>query len=81
MAEDFTWRQFLLFCHRNGLYYGDRPVDETMFSWTAENKLVRYIPDKMMQRPFSGKTEKNAGDSGEEYVLVGSLERLLRKME
>lgn len=62
MAADFVWRQFMLFCHRNGLYYGDPPVSETILRWHESNKVVQQKPEEL----------------DTDAVMVSSLEMLLR---
>jgi hypothetical protein len=73
MSEDFHWRQYLLFCYRNGLYYGELPNDKAVFMWTAKKNLVHCLPENFA-------SEHNA-DAITKHVLVGSLERLLRQVD
>ena len=66
MATDFVWRQFLLFCHRNGLYYGESVDDPYILVWNSSKSILRCRRDQ------SRKKEDEAND-----IVVGSLERLL----
>lgn len=81
MSEDFHWRQFLLFCYRNGLYYGEQPDDKSAFMWTAENMLVHSLPENFARPLASKQAKEHHANGNNKHVLVGSLERLLRKME
>jgi hypothetical protein len=41
MAKDPTWRQWLLFCLRNGFWYGEGvPHEELMLEHTAATKTA-----------------------------------------
>lgn len=78
MAKDFVWRQFLLFCHRNGLYYGEELIETCVLYWEETKKVVRHHANK------SSAYGKDAnGVAADEFdadvVLVGTLERLLRQ--
>jgi len=77
MVTDFVWRQFVLFCYRNGLYYGDQVKDNSLFRWSSKKKIVRYQPDEKVARPFAGKAGEKA--DLQQIIAVGTLERLLRK--
>lgn len=77
MVKDSVWRQFVLFCYRNGLYYGDQIEDKSLFRWSPEKRIVRYQPDAKVSKPFAGKAGEKTDD--QQTVAVGTLERLLRK--
>jgi hypothetical protein len=82
MANDFVWLQFMLFCHRNGLYYGDAPDDVSVLQWVESKSVVRYPP----KPPVGSKTlhgitngENGKSDSLAHIITVGTLERALRQ--
>jgi hypothetical protein len=70
MVHDRVWKQFLLFCNRNGLYYGKKPDDTALLRWTNNSKLVRSLESK---------STENSTPNGAELIVISSLERLLRQ--
>lgn len=70
MVGDRVWKQFLLFCNRNGLYYGKPPDDTALLRWTTNSKLVRSLESK---------STVDSQHDGTELMVISSLERLLRK--
>jgi hypothetical protein len=82
MAKDFVWLQFMLFCHRNGLYYGDAPGDISVLQWDESKSVVRYPP----KSPAGSKTLHGIANGGNDksdclahIITVGTLERALRQ--
>jgi hypothetical protein len=84
MSDDPIWRQFLLFCIRNGLLYGDPGKDLSILQeWDHSNKLVKSFDEP-------GCIVETTNDGGEitvpslvageiqRVVVVGTLERVLR---
>jgi hypothetical protein len=68
LIKDIVWRHFLLFCFRNGFYYGVSPSHASKYlEWNKSSKLVRCLPT------ISTRVEED-----ETFVTVGTLERLLR---
>jgi helicase MOV-10 len=68
LVKDIVWRQFLLFCFRNGLYYGEAPAQQSKYlNWDASRKLVRCLP-----------TIATRETDDETLLAVGTIERLLR---
>jgi hypothetical protein len=82
MAKDFVWLQFMLFCHRNGLYYGDAPDDVSVLQWDESKSVVRYPPkasagSKTLHDITNGENGKSHGLAP--IITVGTLERALRQ--
>ena len=80
MVKDFVWRQFLLFCHRNGLYYGEALDDTLTLHWNSTKTVVRYHQPKTANpymRLASGTA--NGEEDASDIIAVGTLERLLRQ--
>lgn len=79
MVQDSIWFQFILFCHRNGLYYGDPPDDLSILSWAPNKTLARYYQAKA-ENPFAHGTLTSQAeeDAVKESVVVGTLERAMR---
>jgi hypothetical protein len=82
MITDRVWQQFLYFCHRNGLYYGDKPHDTTLLRWNdASMKIVRSI--KNWNAMDTNQPKENGSDDTQsanaDLIVVSSLERHLRK--
>jgi hypothetical protein len=73
MAKDFVWSQFLWFCLRNGLWYGETGATESSFHWGASHRLSRSRPRFETKEPLPGE------DGAEQVVTVSTLERLLRE--
>lgn len=71
MEQDPIWRQFLLFCLRNGLFYGDPCDTLPKLAWDAKSRIVRCRPETSL----SG--ESAAVD--DDLVIIGTLERNLRR--
>lgn len=70
MSNDPVWRQFLLFCLRNGLFYGNPGKDPSLLQWDPSTKLCRRV------EPSAHEHEN--GSENVHRVVVGSLERVLR---
>jgi hypothetical protein len=70
MVHDRVWKQFLMFCNRNGLYYGKKPDDAGLLRWTKNSKLVRSLESK---------STDNLKQNCVDLMVVSSLERLLRQ--
>lgn len=66
MVHDFVWKQFLLFCLRNGLFYGSLGEAKEALKWTKGQRVVRHAVD------HDGK------QSNDSLVVLGSLERSMR---
>lgn len=80
MVKDFVWRQFLLFCHRNGLYYGETLSDTSILSWNKLKKVVRYHQSKTANPYTKVLNGLNAAEEDDtDVIVVGTLERLLRQ--
>jgi hypothetical protein len=92
MITDTVWQQFLFFCHRNGLYYGDQPDDISLFHWKndASMKMVRSLKNVNLTTTMDTKhatcTDTTNDETTEDQPLpvanliaVSSLERHLRK--
>jgi hypothetical protein len=75
MAKDFVWRQFLWFCLRNGLWYGETGATESTFHWGSSHRIARHRP-----RFESEETSTSPAEEGKpQVVTVSTLERLLRE--
>lgn len=74
MAKDFVWSQFLWFCLRNGLWYGETSETESTFHWGSSHRLARHRP-----RFESEETSPAAEEGTPQVVTVSTMERLLRE--
>jgi hypothetical protein len=80
MMKDFVWRQFLLFCYRNGLYYGETLNDTSALHWNEAKTVVRYHqPDTANFYTSAASQSHEALEENTNVVNVGTLERLLRQ--
>jgi hypothetical protein len=71
MEQDPIWRQFLLFCFRNGLFYGDSGDTVPKLRWKpGESQLVRCRPET--------RAGEDAPGGEADLVVVSTLERSLR---
>ena len=67
MMADFVWQQFLMFCLRNGLYYGSTGDTLENLKCNPTRKIVRCLDPMANNEILDGETN---------YVMVvGSLER------
>jgi helicase MOV-10 len=76
MAKDPIWRQWLWFCCRNGLWYGDKGGSE-ITDWFAPNKVyrsVRHRPGIDSSRFLFSTTNEEPADE-DDIVMIGTLER------
>ena len=69
MAQDPVWLQFLRFCARNGLFYGDSGGTEDLLRWHPSQGIV--------SRPTNAAGVLQKADTDE--VIISSLERSLRR--
>jgi superfamily I DNA and/or RNA helicase len=70
MSKDLVWRQFLWFCLRNGLWYGqvDTKLIESEFQWDSDyHQILRFLPQ-----------QEAAQEDSKKFIVVSSLERHLR---
>jgi hypothetical protein len=72
MVEDFVWRQFLWFCLRNGLWYGESGGIESIFEWANRKDVIVWSENK-------GALAVMKEDDDNEVILVSSLESFHRK--
>jgi hypothetical protein len=72
MAKDFVWNQFLWFCLRNGLWYGETGATESTFNWGPSHRLAHH-------RPRFEKETSLAEEGAQQVVTVSTMERLLRE--
>jgi hypothetical protein len=92
MAKDVVWKQFLLFCHRNGLYYGEQLDDTAALYWSSINsgddgyKVVRSLTLHDSTSNASTTHDVATMDAtipstraAQELMAVSSLERFLRE--
>jgi hypothetical protein len=91
MVKDIVWQQFLLFCHRNGLYYGEQLDDTSALCWSSsdddkECKIVRSLKqrDRSANDPATHGVKKVdakplSTSVDQKLMVVSSLERYLRK--
>lgn len=70
MMKDTVWHQFLLFCHRNGLQYGQSIRESSRLSWDTGKQIQSTWP------------HQNGTIRDKEHVIVVStIERLLRNQQ
>jgi hypothetical protein len=91
MVKDFVWRQFILFCYRNGHCYGEsgsggfQKTIRSIYSDDTKHTVVRYrsagVNDECPSRIAPGdENRKNGIDEAERVIVVGSLERSHREV-
>jgi hypothetical protein len=73
MAKDFVWSQFLWFCLRNGLWYGEMGETESTFRWGSSHRIARHRP-----RFESEETSPSVEEGKPQVVTISTMERLLR---
>jgi hypothetical protein len=74
MAKDFVWSQFLWFCLRNSLWYGETGETESTFHWGSHHRIARHRP-----RFESEETSPSVEEGKPQVVTVSTMERLLRE--
>jgi hypothetical protein len=90
MVKDIVWQQFLLFCHRNGLYYGEQLDDTSALCWSSKDDEECKIVRSFKQRDHSANDSATYGvkkvdakpsstSADQKLMVVSSLERYLRK--
>ena len=84
MADYYVWRQFLLFCHRNGLWYGDNVESVPRPSESVLSTNLEQLIDKQTEEESDALTEPSneqptpPSHTTHNGVIISSLERLLR---
>lgn len=78
MTQDPVWRQFLCFCLRNGLYYGESDTDHSFLKLAEDISALKVCTrtDYLADRTDVDRTE----NSSDKLILVSSLERILRRV-
>ena len=90
MVSDAIWQQFLFFCYRNGLYYGEQLDDTATLCWSnnitdSGYKVVRSlnqrdnISNDSMRQGVTNAEEVPSSFQGQQHIVISSLERYLRK--
>ena len=76
MSKDPIWRQWLWFCLRNGLWYGDNGGSEIL-DWFASNKKYRTVRHRqgIYNSRFLFSTTKEEFDDEVDIVTISTLER------
>lgn len=76
MSKDPIWRQWLWFCLRNGLWYGDNGGTEIL-DWFASNKAYRSVRHRqgIDNSRFLLATAKEEFNDEDDIVTIGTLER------
>lgn len=75
MLQDFVWRQFLLFCHRNGLHYGvSAPeISSALWSFDTVDGDDDYGSKCILSSWDQETTNKN-------FVIVSTIEQMMRNV-
>lgn len=95
MIEDFLWRQFLWFCYRNVLWYGESDGMVPLFSWNNELKIVNtfdilkenYHPNNDDTASSPQQTSNNSNSSIKTIyddmntIVISTLERTIRQVK
>ena len=79
MAGDPIWRQFLLYCIRNGLSYGD--PGRSNLECNSKTRVCRLLNDEEShQKSFASFSQSHSPRTSVclDKLVVGSLERVLR---
>lgn len=83
MLQDFVWRQFVLFCLRNGLFYGYHGDDDDACQWNPNKKIVATRPESnngagitLAGQPSVQQNCVIANDP--DLIFISSLERSFR---
>jgi len=80
MMDHFVWRQFLLFCHRNGLWYGAKNDTKLVRSNAVVTTNIQEL-SRVSDKQVDGRSlslPQPPSDINHHGVIVSSLERLLR---
>ena len=83
MLEDFVWRQFLWFCLRNGLWYGDTGDVESFLGLDDHQQRDNYAWDEKKEphttnRHVHDEDEDSGVIESKTVVVVSALERTHR---
>jgi hypothetical protein len=83
MIKDFVWRQFLLFCLRNGLFYGETgssKTDEFLQNAQTLNAVSSRLPADSRRAMNENATDSDDGDDEtyHDIIIMSSLERSCR---
>ena len=78
MVEDFVWRQFLWFCLRNGLWYGETGGVESSLGWDDKSHRDNFVWDEKKDGFVIQQDNGTSNEKGKTIVVVSSLERLHR---
>lgn len=89
MVSDAIWQQFLFFCYRNGLYYGEQLDDTATLRWSNNvtdggYKVVRSlnqldnITNDTTRLGVTNAEEVPSSSEGQQHIVISSLERYLR---
>jgi helicase MOV-10 len=70
MMKDMVWRQFLFFCYRNGLWYGESCA--VMINEVADNSRVVSNGTPLLREIYNGNKESTT------CFVISSLEKTLR---
>lgn len=77
MVQDVIWRQFLLFCFRNGFFYGESGETESELTFQPSSRIVRCRPEE--RAGAESNSSRTGADKEESLIIVSSLERKLRR--
>ena len=81
MVEDFVWRQFLFFCLRNGLWYGETGNVENSLGWDDKSHRDNFVWDERRDGYVIQQQERGNGNESQRksIVVVSSLEKIHRQ--
>jgi hypothetical protein len=79
MIQDFLWRQFLWFCFRNGLWYGESGNSEIISSFADDHEQMKIVNSyDLLQERRKQSHEDNDDDGMKNIIVISTLERTLR---
>lgn len=76
MKCDPVWEQWLLFCLRNGIWYGDNINGRLLSSNEEDIQFVRRLPGELSR--LMDETAEEKKQQNTQFVTVSSIERMLR---
>jgi hypothetical protein len=88
MTQDFLWRQFLWFCFRNVLWYGESGGVLSSFSWRQEIQVTNsynILEDENTDSIAPSEQgivedQHSTNDSSHNIVVLSTMERKLRQI-
>jgi hypothetical protein len=78
MMDDPIWRQFLLFCLRNGMWYGEKVDEENCLDELLSSSIVNCQIRPGCNGLTLSEVQPNYVATKQSVIFVSSLERQLK---